>query len=983
MKKINFKKILIFSLAIVLIFMFASCNKKNNDPEPVTYTLNFNTNGGNTIAAATAAEGATSFALPNDPVKAESLFLGWFYDNTSFTNPVPASGVPISVFGTNTQLTIYAKWIVFDDLKELLVQSLVYMNLNTGAKGDFEDLDATEEAELLGYINSLSALNSSYSLDNNFYIAEIIYFNGYDIWALNHILYLYNSVETYPNDLYPDDIDWIYDIAEYFDFDGYDLNDYILQAQLILEFDYFNVDSDDLSDYYAFYDLARKRIEYLEHINRIEEFNEMVEGLVDCFSFNDVRADKIFALANYLNDYDYDDIMIDRGYGYYQTNVSLAMDFFFDLVDEAELTTDDLALIVYKFLNYSIDKNISVLDSAEDEQQIAMLEDLQDAVTLSMITDIVEISFGIASIFYDSNSISSLWEATQEDDAPLIAEIATILSSFKQSIDDVLEAYDITDWNNIVSSLELVLDAVFEEESDYLGIFIPQNPFKTFETLSSVLGLFTQGTLDVFIENYDKVENDNTSRDIRLKPLDINNIAILEAKLLAILLDDYTESGFRESIENTIIFSYMAASFLPESLYADMIIPVSEALFSILQDKILISELNFVLIDTLAYSDFNPAEPVDEATINTLIFTRFIYNVYNYEVALEDILVNIGLYDEIASVFEIAAAFYFLDVDIDKLELLSDYASNNILPEWPVEYKIVSLINGLFDPEVGFTNNEIIEIFNVIIGNPLYVLSAVDLSFLNFDNEKISDALSALNGSEADISYFILMLLNQAVSVYLSSYDLVEEELDFSILIDNIFAALDNFKDIDYADIADQEGLIAVLDNLLIIGKEVGLMYLPYNEIFGEEEIDILDNVLREILLVYGFGNTIDIIKSLLTEFLDSGGPALFDFEEGISPDLHIFLSKVICLLFADDNDEFDNAFDDAIIAAGEDNIVADILQAIIDAFEDFVILAGFDYGIITYDPNDEEYSDLVFDNAITNIGQVMEDALSSYFDAD
>lgn len=73
-------------------------------PEPTTYTITFNTNGGGSIAPITIEAGAT-ITIPNAPTREGYTFDGWYTDNNNFVNEYIISTTPAE------SITLYAKWI--------------------------------------------------------------------------------------------------------------------------------------------------------------------------------------------------------------------------------------------------------------------------------------------------------------------------------------------------------------------------------------------------------------------------------------------------------------------------------------------------------------------------------------------------------------------------------------------------------------------------------------------------------------------------------------------------------------------------------------------------------------------------------------------------------------------------------------------------------------------------------------------------------
>ena len=95
---------LFFFSVLFLAFLSFSCSddSDNSDPEPVKYTVTFNTNGGSAISSQIVESGKT-VAEPTAPIKDSSIFAGWYSDSALTTK-----------FSFSTKITadttLYAKW---------------------------------------------------------------------------------------------------------------------------------------------------------------------------------------------------------------------------------------------------------------------------------------------------------------------------------------------------------------------------------------------------------------------------------------------------------------------------------------------------------------------------------------------------------------------------------------------------------------------------------------------------------------------------------------------------------------------------------------------------------------------------------------------------------------------------------------------------------------------------------------------------------
>ncbi|NCA68242.1 MAG: hypothetical protein EOM87_09305 [Clostridia bacterium] len=88
--------------------VYAKWTLDGEEPEDITYTVTFNTNGGTEIASLTIQAGAT-ISLPSSPTKTGYTFDGWYLDSGCNTS------VESLLSGTISQnTTLYAKWTLKD-----------------------------------------------------------------------------------------------------------------------------------------------------------------------------------------------------------------------------------------------------------------------------------------------------------------------------------------------------------------------------------------------------------------------------------------------------------------------------------------------------------------------------------------------------------------------------------------------------------------------------------------------------------------------------------------------------------------------------------------------------------------------------------------------------------------------------------------------------------------------------------------------------
>jgi len=87
----------IFLLAIIL----TGCTTS------VSFTINFDSNGGTDVAAIVT-DGSSTITIPGDPTKEGFFFGGWYWDNNTFSQPFTANSLLDSPLSSN--MTVYAKW---------------------------------------------------------------------------------------------------------------------------------------------------------------------------------------------------------------------------------------------------------------------------------------------------------------------------------------------------------------------------------------------------------------------------------------------------------------------------------------------------------------------------------------------------------------------------------------------------------------------------------------------------------------------------------------------------------------------------------------------------------------------------------------------------------------------------------------------------------------------------------------------------------
>ncbi len=96
MKRRNFKVLLLLATVLILVLALCACNKDKS------YTVSFETNGGDAIASATV-KGGETYTLPATAQRSGYMFEGW-YLNADLT------GDPVTEVKVDNNVTVYAKW---------------------------------------------------------------------------------------------------------------------------------------------------------------------------------------------------------------------------------------------------------------------------------------------------------------------------------------------------------------------------------------------------------------------------------------------------------------------------------------------------------------------------------------------------------------------------------------------------------------------------------------------------------------------------------------------------------------------------------------------------------------------------------------------------------------------------------------------------------------------------------------------------------
>jgi uncharacterized repeat protein (TIGR02543 family) len=96
------KTVFLGLLVILLAFGFINC--AHGSDRTTTYTVTFDSNGGSDVAKITGILSRTTITLPANPTKSDNDFIGWFFDDGTFSSEF-TSLTPVT-----KNLTVYARW---------------------------------------------------------------------------------------------------------------------------------------------------------------------------------------------------------------------------------------------------------------------------------------------------------------------------------------------------------------------------------------------------------------------------------------------------------------------------------------------------------------------------------------------------------------------------------------------------------------------------------------------------------------------------------------------------------------------------------------------------------------------------------------------------------------------------------------------------------------------------------------------------------
>ena len=120
------------TIILFVVFLLVGCNNS-----PVSFEINFDSNGGSLVESVTY-DGINMITIPDNPTKESFAFDGWFWDNGTFEIPFTAN----SLLDTPLEgdLTVYAKWVEQDDELTTQLKSIYLLAVQVNAfQGTYEE----------------------------------------------------------------------------------------------------------------------------------------------------------------------------------------------------------------------------------------------------------------------------------------------------------------------------------------------------------------------------------------------------------------------------------------------------------------------------------------------------------------------------------------------------------------------------------------------------------------------------------------------------------------------------------------------------------------------------------------------------------------------------------------------------------------------------------------------------------------------------
>lgn len=998
-------KITMLIILFAVIFILTACNR--DEIVPIEFTIVFNTNGGSDIDNIVINSETTTFNMPDDPTKDDYIFGGWFFDNDTFDEEVTVAGIIGKLSETVTTVTVYAKWdeepVDFGEAMDVLEASFISAYETVSLKS--VEVPTTEDVDRLAVL--LDTLTTVFSLD----VEDTKYNKIYQIY------YGINEYETYldclaiisiiteEDDIYtltPTQQDEVNDISS-----KYGYNDDFFQAfyyaqYILATYGLDPISSDDYELALEYVDLFFIVDSYDIYLENLENFTENLQELLQLFNDDDIRADKILAFALFIADYDYDLFLEEIEEGYYQPSSTGLLDFIFNAVDASGLTSDDIGIISFNFLNFAFTKNIlsseeqvayfageiaeleadialllidiAALDPVDDEFEIltkqwdienkeetiedyekrmadnadfkVMMEVIQEELTMLMVTDMSTLFFNTFRIL-NNNNVFALIENTNNSDqgAPSLDDIAIVLSSIQSACEDFTDTYNSSVFNNATAVLLNLIDAVKDEIDNeqvlYLDILSAAmsafgNIYDQIVIAKDVLAIFDLETLEIFFEE----EIEDGKRDINLikNQYLFDNIAILEAKLtVAILGDDYTAEEEVDQLNNLYdmlipILNSLIAMYGQDNPMIIEAVPFVRNIAQVLLEKVLIiGDDDYLIIKDIAELDYI-TDDVSPLT-NDMRYALLVSGTYAKAMYFNDMIIEIIEYFvpdmdmEDVSVMPASIVLAILDIDMDKFEAFKDSVLV-IEEEIGSPAFFISVISALLNAEL--VDENIIDLLTLVLDNGVnYLVELYNFFELNYD-EINSILVSVLQDSIDELDNYILDL-----------------EYEISILVDEIDYLLGIIADLDPI---EDEYYISNLEFMILMNEQditdyqITIEELEESksklETMKDEYFTILLDMAIEIIDYYSVEMFIDIITSILDEAQLAIDYIGFD---GEMPNMEfmLFAIKTVVIILGEAPETDLNA---VILATGEDNLIIEVINALLDVYDTVLILYDVDY---------------------------------------
>lgn len=938
--------ILVLIISAIVLVLFG-CDKVPN-VEGLELTINFNPNGGSEVAAITIDRSTKAVTMP-DTTKEGYVFDGWYFDNDTFLQPVTSATVLAKLTPETTSITVYAKWIeedvalVFDDVILALKNSMSAMYLETGGKNVKEDLDTTEAARLI-------VLEDEFDLDgeledNYRHVRDLVL--QYDSLIMaNEIISIIDDVEGDYGDLTSQQLDRLNEISEYLFKDCFVYDDDSLFSLYMCTLDSIDDEEDNVlsqADYTLakeYMELAQRRLDYLDYEANKDKFNQKMSGFLDLFVQDDIALVKFQNLANYILDYDYDAIM-EEDDGDYYPNPSLLVNFLLGALDASEFTADDLGLFLYKATDFAIDSSIAdmtesnaeinaiilgyegeidalqlLIDNVDSEylymlegwekdiqnleenidrreediernnQTIVSLTAIKPEINAAMVKEVADVFIGIVRIVQSNNILSLIYDMSDYDEMPTIAEIATVIGSFSDAFIDISESYSSTVWTGLITVMEDVIETL--DETGMADTLIPTllsiNPFDMAGKVGDLLAVFDSNTLNTFFNEVTADGKRVIMPDMSDPNLLFTNLMILEARIITALVGStYDAVAFEAAYDQMIEELGLLPTMMPFDIPIEEMEEVSEMMFiapilvdmvgDLLKDKIVISASRYNDLVTLADLDYL-TDLLTEDIPPELYYAPVIMNAYFYIEAVADsvnsfltIIDDEGEYKEIS--YSVAGAMFALSIEKVKLDnyiLLFDGFDFDV-PNYLAAY----MINSLFSPDV-LTEEEAVELIVYFARNGAEVLG--EIASLFGIPTPLLDLIDELADAEEplleDLVELLVSLSVLASNAMVNSIDPIDGELlGMEELAAELKGVLEQIKLI-YISPVDQNSVIAVLDAVVTL---IDIMIIPVasttisNNTMGkaENDVDYFIEVYLQLQVDY-FDSIEDITLDMLKD---------------------------------------------------------------------------------------------------------------------